>query len=151
VPSRITAAAILALTFAIGCASGPKRPTRVDVALIQLVGPSDVGTGSFGGPMSIQYQLVIRNRLSTPITLRQVTLQTPVPGAYALRGVPNFFKETIQPGERASVTFWAPGIARGSRTGNEEPVTIRGIAYFVTDEGDFQELFIRTLSQFSER
>jgi hypothetical protein len=146
-----SAAALILLTLFAACGTQNAAASKVNLQLVQLIGPSDLGTGSLGGPMSMQYQLYIENKSDEPITLRQVQLQTPSPGAYALRNIPNFFKQSIGAGQRGTVTFWVPGVARGGISGNEEPVTIRGLVYFEAPSGDFQQVFLQTLGQFSNR
>jgi hypothetical protein len=147
---------LAALIFA-SCASSQNAGTvtkaklpEPEIGLEQAVGPAELNYPY--GPIEVQYRLAVENRAAQPITLIRVDVGTlnPAGGAYSLRRNFYNFRETIPPNSGKVVSFWAHAFGWGRGIRENEPVTIRGIAYFESPSGTFQKVFIRELSQYPQ-
>ena len=161
-PSRLLESAamkrapiLLLLAFAaLACSSGNNQRAEIirpEIDIRQVVGPSDLAYPR--GIMEVQYEVRVANRSSEAITLTRIDVQSVGTGAYALRREFFPFNEVIQPDQFKTVTFWVKAFARGrvAGAGANEPVTVRGIASFKSDAGEFNQIFQRDLSQFPRR
>ncbi len=142
---------VAAATLA-GCASSkkPKFPEPL-VGIEQVVGPAELNYPY--GPFDIKYNVGIQNTAPFPITLIRVTLTTTgvAGGAYTLRrGFFYNFNETIPPRATRIIPVWAHAYGFGHNIRDTEPITLRGIVYFQSQEGSFQKVFMRELSQFAQ-
>ena len=120
------------------------------IGLEQVVGPRELGYPY--GQIEIKYNFAVQNNAKFPITLTRVDLQpTGVAGGpYTLRRDFYNFHQEIPPGSVGVVTFWAKAQGWGRGLRENEPVTVRGVAYFDTPEGKTQTVFINTLSQYGD-
>lgn len=143
-------AILFALVFA-SCAS-TKQPDipQPGIGIEQMVGPAQLGYPY--GPIEVKYNFAVQNNATEPITLVRVDIQTinPAGGAYSLRREFHNFKQEIPPNSIGIVTFWARAFGWGRGLRENEPVSVRGVAYFDTARGPFQKVFIRELSQYPE-
>lgn len=116
----------------------------------QEVGPRELNYPY--GPIDIKFNLGVRNNAQIPITLIRVDLASlnPAGGAYSLRRDFHNVRETIPPNSERVVSFWAKGFSFGRGIRENEPITVRGIAYFESPSGTFQKIFIRDLSQYGD-
>jgi len=101
---------------------------KLDVQLRQISMPSDMFY--FRGPVNLQYQLTITNPTNAPVTLRRIDLSTMGPGAYTLHTGATPITRVIPPNGTTTSTLSAWGRASGGYLRSEEPVTVRGVAYF---------------------
>ena len=142
---RLTiASAVLTLVLG-GCASSASNSSgpNVDIRLEQASGVPDMFY--FRGPINLQYRLTVANPTSTPLTLRRLDLRSMGPGAYSIRTGSTPIRQTIAPNATTSVTLSAWGQATGGYLRSEEPVTLRGVAYFDTPDGHgFVRQFVET-------
>jgi hypothetical protein len=140
--ASFAAAAVLLIALS-GFASSSSNSPKVDVHLMQTSMPAD--TFFFRGPINLQYQLTIDNPTGEPVTLRRLDLSTIGPGAYSLRTGATPITRTIRPNGTTTITLSAWGRASGGDLRSEEPVTVRGIAYFDTPHGHgFVRQFVET-------
>ncbi len=144
--------ALIAMTaFFMACASsnGPMASSSgpsVDVQLDQL--GSNGNVFYFRGPINVQYELAINNPTNEPVTLRRLDLRSEGPGAYSIRTGAQPITVKVPPSGSTRVTLSAWASSRGGYLTADEPVTIRGIAYFDSPKGPFTRLFTETLTQF---
>ena len=143
------------LLLAAACASSKAqdgKPAKPDVAIevAQIVGPAQLNYPY--GPMEVQYEFLIQNPSAQPITLIRIdvgTLNT-AGGPYTLRRDFYNVHKTIPANSTDSVTFWAKAFGYGRGMRENEPITLRAIAYFQSPSGTFQKIFIRELSQYPD-
>jgi len=122
---------------------------RPEINLVQLQAPVDVGYAT--GPTQIQFEVRVANRSSEPITLKRIEIQSVGSGSYALRKEFFSYNETIKPEQFTSVKFWAHGYAFATgrdRMPSSEPVNLRGVIYFESPVGNFQQIVTRYIQQF---
>jgi hypothetical protein len=144
IPSLVAALALLALS----CASAGKMPADLLPPEIEMVQFGDYSFSlQYTGPTSITFRVAITNRSSETITIRQLKLASVGTGAYVLRRDPHFLNKDILPGETLVTTINVPAYAQGGMTGSREPVTVRGTAYFDSDHGGFQRVFLSNFQQ----
>ncbi|MGA8808299.1 MAG: hypothetical protein WB973_10515 [Thermoanaerobaculia bacterium] len=127
---RLKMAAAILVVGLLGFASssrGAEAP-KLDIQLRQASTPGDVFY--FRGPVNLQYQLAIKNPSNEPLTLRRIDLSTMGPGAYSLRTGATPISRTIPPNSAVAINLSAWGQSAGGFLRSEEPVTIRGVAYF---------------------
>ncbi|HYS52683.1 MAG TPA: hypothetical protein VER58_02820 [Thermoanaerobaculia bacterium] len=147
---------LLTLSFAIfACASSKQAASKPKIAepgigLEQEVGPAQLGYPY--GPIEIKYNLSVQNNAAIAITLIRVDIQSinPAGGAYNLRHSFYNFKQEIPPNSVGVVTFWARAFGWGRGLRENEPVSVRGVAYFESPSGALQKVFIRELSQYPD-
>lgn len=144
--------AVLAAILLAACSSTPQGPkaniAAPDVDIDQTFGPSDVGYPD--GPIDVKYVLSIRNNATVPITLVRVNLHTvnPPGGAYTLTPpLEHPFKVEIPPSGEKSVEMWAHARSYGVSMRDREPVTLKGIAYFNTPQGYYNQILNQELQQ----
>src|SRR5688500_2682899 len=89
----------------------------------------------YPGQLSVPFQMEVRNPSGEPVKLKRLELLTVGSGAYQVRRLPMSFNEVIGPGQTRVIPFTSWAYAQGGRTGANEPVTIRGIAYFEGPDG----------------
>jgi hypothetical protein len=123
---KIAVAAIFLITLS-GYAWGASEP-KLDIHLEQLTNPGDMFY--FRGPINIQYRMSISNPTDQPVTLKRLELSSLGPGSYSIRTGSSPVTRTIPPRGTTTLTLSAWGRAAGGYLRSEEPVTIRGVAYF---------------------
>lgn len=141
-------AAALGLVVA-GCASvNDNLKAEIIPPELALFQDSEVGQAAIHveGGIPVKYRVSIRNPSSETITLYQLALQSVGAGAYTLEPTQRPFKTEILPNHEAIVELWAPAIASDTILGVNGPVTIRAVAYFHTDLGSFQQIYIRQVN-----
>lgn len=140
---RRTLFTVLALTLVLGCSSS-RTPAGLTPPEIQMMQVGDYSfTLQYTGPITISYRVAIANPSSESIRLRQMKFSNVGSGAYSLRNDPHFFNRDIPSGKTLVTTVAIPAFSRGGRTMSREPVTIRGIAYFESELGNFQKVFFQ--------
>jgi hypothetical protein len=145
---------LLSILFA-ACASSKSAQPQAKIpepaiALEQVVGPRELGYPY--GQIEIKFNFAVQNNAPIPITLTRVDLQPTgvAGGAYTLRRDFYNFKQEIPPNSVGIVTFWAKAMGWGQGQRQNEPVTVRGVAYFDTAKGQTQTVFIKELSQYGD-
>jgi hypothetical protein len=121
------AAAFIILIGLSGYAWGANEP-KIDVHLEQLTSTDDMFY--FRGPINIQYRLTVSNPTDQPVTLRRLELSTLGPGSYSLHTGTSPVTRSIAPHGTTSLTLSAWGRSSGGYLRSQEPVSIRGVAYF---------------------
>ncbi|MFN2442722.1 MAG: hypothetical protein ABR517_08565 [Thermoanaerobaculia bacterium] len=146
-----TGAVVLVLGLAIatlGCASAGQMPADLLPPEIDMVQFGDYSFSlQYAGPTSILFEVAITNKSSEMITIRQLKLASVGTGAYVLRRDPHFLNKDIPPGETLVTRINVPAYAQGGATGSREPVTVRGTAYFDSEYGPFQRVFLSNFVQ----
>ncbi|HVR38456.1 MAG TPA: hypothetical protein VMU84_05120, partial [Thermoanaerobaculia bacterium] len=99
-------------------------------------------------PINVQYRLTINNPTNDEVKLRRLELQTIGPGAYSLRTGASPITATIPANSSITIPLSAWGRAPGGFFRSNEPVTLRGVAYFDSRNGAFLRQFNEVLSQF---
>ena len=94
----------------------------------------------------MSFQVEILNRSKEVIHLKRIEAQSVGQGAYTVQNTSRPFDTAIAPGQIARVEFWAPTMLENTISGANGPVTLRVIAYFGTDRGDFREVYIRNVN-----
>lgn len=130
----------LSLLVIAACATKPKVQLLQPEIAIQQV-PISSFLLQYSGPISVSYQMAVRNPSSEPITLRRLDLQVLGTGPYTIRRFPLTFKQVIAPDATEWVNFSVQAYSRGGRLGVNEPLTLRGIAYFEAPSGQFHRMF----------
>jgi hypothetical protein len=140
--ASFAAAAVLLIALS-GLASSSSDTPNINVHLQQVSMPAD--TFFFRGPINVQYQLSVSNPTSEPVKLRRLELSTIGPGAYFLRTGATPITRTIPANGTTTITLSAWGRASGGDLRSEEPVTVRGVAYFDVPHGHgFVRQFVET-------
>jgi len=140
--ASFAAAAVLLIALS-GFASSSSDTPNINVHLEQVSMPAD--TFFFRGPINVQYQLTVSNPTGETVKLRRLELSTIGPGAYFLHTGATPISRTIPPNGTTTITLSAWGRASGGDLRSEEPVTVRGIAYFDTTHGHgFLRQFVET-------
>lgn len=147
--------AVLTLFLAAACSSfsnGP-RATLIEpnIEVRQLVGPAQLGYPE--GPIEVQYQFIVQNNSSEPLTLRRMKLSTsnPMGGAYSIRPRDYSMNRTIAPNTVGTIDLWVRAYGWGQGMREAEPVTLKGTAYFETPVGYLNKFFIKEIGQYPGR
>ena len=123
-----TAVAVLVGFLGFASSSRGAEEPKLDIQLRQASVPGDVFY--FRGPVNLQYQLAIKNPSNEPVTLRRIDLSTIGPGAYSLHTGATPISRAIPANGTVALNLSAWGQSAGGFLRSEEPVTIRGVAYF---------------------
>ncbi|HUP64555.1 MAG TPA: hypothetical protein VM557_04680 [Thermoanaerobaculia bacterium] len=144
--SRIAGTLVL-LTLALGCSSS-KLPGGMEEPEIQV---AQVGDYTFSlryrGPITVGLRLAVANPSEEPILLKQVSFANIGEGAYFVRTEPHYINQEIPPGKTLITDLSIPAFSVGGPTSSRYPVTLRGMAYFESDLGNFQRSFIGNFRQ----
>ena len=128
------------------------KPARPDVAIgvEQVVGPAQLNYPY--GPMEVQYEFLIQNPSSQPITLMRIEVATTnmAGGPYTLRRDFYNVNKTIPGNGADTVKLWAKAFGYGRGLRQNEPITLRAVVSFQSPSGNFQKIFIRELSQYPD-
>jgi hypothetical protein len=146
---------LLLVAIVASCATSKSTAPKAAIAspgigIEQVVGPREIGYPY--GQIEVKYNFAVQNNASIPITLIRVDIQSenPAGGAYSLRRNFYNFHQEIPPNSIGVVTFWAKAFGWGRGVRETEPVTVRGVAYFDSQNGALQKIFIRELSQYGD-
>ena len=146
---QLAVAAIVLLAACSSAPSGPKANIPApDFDIEQTFGPGDLGYPD--GPLDVKYQLHIVNNATIPITLKRVNLHTvnPPGGAYTLTPpLEHPFNEPIPAKGEKTVEMWAHAQGYGVSMRDREPVTVKGVAYFDTEQGIYNQILNQELQQ----
>jgi hypothetical protein len=142
-PKVITALFVLLFATSSLLAAAP----AVEAQLTQLNSAPDMFT--FRGPVSVQYQLTIKNPLvDQTITLRRITLRTQGRGAYSLRA-DDPINMVINPESSVTINLTAWGRSSGGFMTSQEPVEMTVQLWFDPQNGKaFVKQFFQMLPQF---
>jgi hypothetical protein len=145
---RNAALILAALVMAAGCSSSTQNAKIIEpeVELLQIVGPAELNYPT--GNVDVQFEFRIFNKSSEPITLKHLDLASVGGGAYSLRRELRPFNVVVGPNEGKAVTVWSKAYLRGRTAVENEPVSIRGIAYFNSPSGPFRKIFHQEFGQY---
>lgn len=149
-PLLLVVTAVLASCASSNSAGAKAKIPEPGIGIDQTVGPAQLGYPY--GPIEVKYEMGVQNNAAETITLIRVDIQSvnPAGGAYTLRRSFYNFKQAIPPNSIGIVTFWAKAFSWGRGIRENEPVTVRGVAYFESPSGALQKVFIRDLSQYPD-
>jgi hypothetical protein len=116
---------------------------------IQIVQTSGVAIAAryVTGAIGVRYAVRVGNPSPDQITLKRVTVQSVVEGAYNIDPYSVPFNVDITSQQHQDVQFWVPARTGLSVTGANGPVTIRVICeFFSTPNGRFQQVVTRVVN-----
>jgi hypothetical protein len=128
------------------------KAVEPEISFMQLVGPEELNWPV--GELELKYALRVENRDASPITLRQIQIETVgQEGPYYLPRGSYFFNTAVAPAATRDLEFWAKGVSQGNRykIDAQSPITVRGIAFFNSPNGNFRKVFITNLAQPASR
>ncbi len=144
--------AVLAAVVLAACSSAPSgaeaKIPAPEFDIEQTFGPGDLGYPD--GPIDVKYQLRIVNNATIPITLKRVNLHTvnPPGGAYTLTPpLVHPFNVAIPAKGEQTVEMWAHARSYGTSMRDREPVTLKGTAYFDTEQGIYNQILNQEIQQ----
>jgi hypothetical protein len=136
-----TVSLLAALLIAAGCATNSAAPGPDPEIRIYQLSLVAVGTEHDTGPISTHFAVEVKNRMTEPLSLRRVSLQSIGGGSYTLPAYSQGFNETIAPGETKKVAFWAPAyVSMNTVAGANGPVTMRASLEFEAAGKKFQRV-----------
>jgi len=133
---------------AFGCRSSSSTEAHIiepEIQLTQVQAPPDL---RYGGSISVKFELQVENKSGEPLVLRKLDLRNVGTGAYVFRSRPIFFNARFPANRLSTIEFWADAYSRGGVLGADEPVMVRGIAYFEAPSGQVHKIFTQILPQF---
>ena len=141
-----TALTLTALFILAACATNSAAPGPEPDINIYQVSRVAVGTEHDTGPVSAQFAIEVKNKLTEPLNLRRVAVQSIGGGAYTLPSYSQAFNETIAPGETKRVSFWAPAfVSMNTVAGANGPVTLRASLEFEAGGKKFQKVEVQNV------
>lgn len=133
-------------------ADGSSKAIEPEIEFLQLVGPEELNWPV--GELELKYALRVQNKDTDAITLRQIQIETVgQQGAYYLPRGSYYFNLPVAPAATRDLEFWAKGYSEGNRykIDAQSPITVRGIAFFNSPNGNFRKVFITNLAQPASR
>jgi hypothetical protein len=141
-----TALTLTALFLFAACATNSAAPGPEPDINIYQISRVAVGTEHDTGPVSAQFAVEVKNKLTEPLSLRRVAVQSIGGGAYTLRPYSQAFNETIAPGQTKRVSFWAPAVINvDTVAGANGPVTLRASLEFEAGGKKFQKVEVQNV------
>jgi len=141
-----TAVTLTALFLLAACATDSAAPGPEPDINIYQISRVAAGTEHDTGPVSAQFAVEVKNKLTEPLSLRRVAVQSIGGGAYTLRPYSQSFNETIAPGETKRVSFWAPAFVDMNTVGGANgPVTLRASLEFEAGGKKFQKVEVQNV------
>jgi hypothetical protein len=144
--------AVLAVLILAACSSASQGPKaniiEPEFEIEQTFGPGDVGYPD--APIDVKYEIRIQNRSTIPMTFKRLNLHTvnPPGGAYTLTPpLEHPFNVEIPPNGEKTIEMWAHARSYGVSMRDREPVTIKGVAYFDTPQGYYNQPINQELQQ----
>ena len=144
--------ALVAAIFLAACSSAPQGPkaniAAPDFDIDQTFGPGDVGYPD--GPIEVKYLIRVRNNSTVPMTLRRVNLHTvnPPGGPYTLTTpLEHTMNVAIPPNGEQTFELWAHARSYGVSMRDRQPVTVKGVAYFETPQGYYNQILNQEIPQ----
>ena len=146
---------LLAITaiFAAACSSSAPQGPTANIAAPQLDIEQTVGPGEVGypdGPVEVKYVIRVMNNSTIPMTLKRMNLHTvnPPGGAYTLTPpLQHTMNVAIPPGGEKTFELWVHARSYGVSMRDREPVTIKGVAYYDTPQGYYNQILNQELAQ----
>jgi hypothetical protein len=141
--SKLIATLLVLLATSLMAASTP----AVEARLVQLNTGPDIFASP--GPVTLQYQLTIKNPLvNHSLTLRRVTLRTQ-PGSAYLARADNPITMVINPESSVTINLSAQGRPSEGLLRNQAPVHMNVKLWFDRQNGKpFSKQFVQDLAQF---
>jgi hypothetical protein len=136
--TRIAATAVLLIALSGYAWAASDSSPKLNISLEQLSSSGDMFY--FRGPINIQYRLTVGNPTDQPVKLKRLELSSLGPGSYSIHTGSSPVARAIPANGTTSITLSAWGRSAGGYIRSEEPVTIRGVAYF---EGPNGHSFVR--------
>ena len=148
----IVAAAVV-LVFVVGCSStgssnsGKLKNPKPEIQLVQT-SSVPIAARDVDGMLSIHYAMRVQNRALSPITLKQVTVQSVSEGAYYVEPTSKPYDLKIDAEQRQDVEFWVAARPAGSIVGANGPVTLRVTCNFQNAAGEsFQQIVMQRVNE----
>ena len=138
-------AAVLILSGCVSSADDDPNAPQVTVHLEQL--DSGVNSFTFAGPVNLQFAVSVANTTKDLVTLSRLEVRTISSGAYSISPTSTNLNLPVSPGQSVNTTIAVWGYARGGNLSSQEPVTLRGTAYFSGPSGAFVRLFTEYINQ----
>ena len=98
------------------------------------------------GATDVSFRITITNRLSAPVTVKRLTLQSMSGSSFRLETSSRKFDKTIAPGAKESFKYWAPAVATDLTANTRLPLVVRTTVDAVTDGTRIREVFSRRLN-----
>ena len=147
----VTLVALFLLTAACGTTSRSTPKLIPPEITIQQISTTAMAARHSTGPLPVNFRVAVSNHSGETLTLTRVRVESVGEGAYTLTSTSQAFAREIAPDATESVEFWAPAVAQMTILGSNGPVTIRGIAYFNSPVGAFQQQFLQQVNDTTRR
>jgi|SRR5712692_6075056 hypothetical protein len=98
------------------------------------------------GATDVSFRITITNRMTAPVTVKRLTLQSMGGGSFRLETSRRKFDKTIAPGAKESFKYWAPAVATDLTANTRVPLVVRTTVDAVTEGTRIREVFNRRLN-----
>ena len=137
---RKSAISLVVVALLAGCGSSQPFSAsggRAGVG-VMLAGPVFFGSGNTA-PANLD--VIVENRSALPIVVRNVRIESSGMAQWGIYPIARTFRETVNPGEARAFPIFATAVARSARYTPNEPLSVRAIVQFDSEENRFQEVF----------
>lgn len=142
---RFAVVALLGGLLLVGCASSGVDLVQPELRIAQMGGTTF--SMRYAGRLTIRYALQIKNLSGETIELQRVQLRVIGDGPYELQSRAIPARKSIAPESTEVVEFNVSAYSYGGVMAPNEPVTLRGIAYFDSPAGKFRSIFTQIVMQ----
>ncbi|MDQ3281984.1 MAG: hypothetical protein M3Q69_11290 [Acidobacteriota bacterium] len=123
-----------------------KAEHRPQIQIVQTSGVA-IAARYVDGAIGVRYAVRVGNPSPAQITLRRVTVQSVVEGAYNVNPYSVPFNVDVASQAHQDVQFWVPAVTGLSVTGANGPVTLRVTCEFTSEaNGRFQQVVTRVVN-----
>ena len=144
-------ALIVTLLVAAACASSDNVVSPPpEIEIVQVYGPANIPYSRGQDSTMGEYAFRVTNKANIPITLRRIELSSIGGTTIALRREDRAFNRTVNPGSAEVVSLLARVFFLSSSSGSptNEPLTIRAVLYFESQNGSFRKIVTKNIGQF---
>jgi hypothetical protein len=143
---RLRTALILAVLIAAGCRSYTGEEDSTNDFSFDILQAKEVPVVSGQTRVDVPFSITIGNKTNTPVKVENIGIQSFEAGDYQIPFRSRPYETVIQPGQKATVEFWANAIVTDSLLGTTQPLTIRTMIDFSSAEGNRHEVFVRGIN-----
>ena|SRR5207253_7336747 len=98
------------------------------------------------GATDVSFRITITNRMTAPLTVKRLTLQSTAGSSFRLETSSRKFDKTIAPAAKESFKYWAPAVASDLTANTRVPLVVRTTVDAVTEGTRIREVFSRRLN-----
>jgi len=116
-----------------------------DVKIVQAASPMSFPKADKGS-IDVDFEITIKNRLTEPVTIDRISLQSIGGSVYRLDTSSRQYKRSIAAGATETFKFWAPARVEGTTFDAKAPLVVRAVVDTIINGATQRETFNRQVN-----